>query len=99
MADESVTRVTVPEWKAPDSVSMFEKFLREMPIPAFVPGPLFEALERDLRESKRKDDEWLASLTDHQRQVELTRRRIARLETRFAEALSFRRCDECGGCW
>lgn len=44
---------------------------------------LMDVLLVDWREAKRKDDEWLASLSPEELRRELTRRRIVALERRL----------------
>jgi hypothetical protein len=63
-------------------------------IKAFEPGPLMQSIVEEMEQKRQADEAWLASLSPHARKVELTRRRIARLESRFCEALDFRRYDE-----
>lgn len=76
--------------------------LRDMYDPAMaragLTGLIYETVKRDLDERHRQDLAYLGSLGVHARRVELTRRRIARCERRFREALDFTPCS-CRDDW
>lgn len=78
-------------------MSSTESFLREIFAPslrdAFKPGPLMDLVAAEIAEKRRRDEEWLASLSARDRHAELMRRRIARCQDRLRAALDFSRCD------
>lgn len=67
--------------------SMWVNLLKEVYMPYYeqfkAGSPLFEALEAERQEAKRKDDEYLASLSEVERRKVLLMRRIDNLEARY----------------